>query len=314
MLKNKNRAVKAIALVLAIGLFLVGCSQDKKLDVETAAIVNGTKITMAEFNQNIALYSYGFTTEELNEDDGTGSTKIDSMKKYVIDKLVLEAIILEEAKKNNIVVEDSEIEEDLNAFKDQLAEDEALKAYMTDNNIDDEFIKKFLKTGKLITKYEVFFLENSNIDEAAALEFYNENIDAFVDEQIKARHILVRELETAQALRDRIVNGESFEDIAKEYSEDKSNKDEGGDLGYFKAGEMVSDFSSAAFKLPIGIVSEPVQTTFGYHLILVEDRITETIGFEELVDDLIDHLQLQELRSHINGLMDSAEIEKVELK
>ncbi|MCB0087939.1 MAG: peptidyl-prolyl cis-trans isomerase, partial [Caldilineaceae bacterium] len=74
-------------------------------------------------------------------------------------------------------------------------------------------------------------------------------------------------------LRKRIVDdGEDFGEIAKEYSDDPGSGAQGGDLGWFGPGAMVAPFEEAAFSLPIGEVSEPISTTFGYHLIEVLEK------------------------------------------
>ena len=88
--------------------------------------------------------------------------------------------------------------------------------------------------------------------------------------EVKASHILVNSKEQALKIRQEICNGLSFEDAAKKYSKCPS-KDNGGDLGYFGKGDMVVEFEKAAFALPIGEVSQPVKTEFGWHLIKVVD-------------------------------------------
>ncbi len=79
-------------------------------------------------------------------------------------------------------------------------------------------------------------------------------------------------LALANTIRQRIVDGEDFAALAAEFSEDPGSAVNGGDLGWFPKGMMVAEFEDAAFSLPIGEVSEPIQTQFGYHLIQVTER------------------------------------------
>lgn len=88
---------------------------------------------------------------------------------------------------------------------------------------------------------------------------------------VKASHILVATEAKASALKNMINEGEDFAYLARQYSQCPS-KSIGGDLGYFKRGQMVKEFEVAAFNLPVGEVSEPVQTQFGWHLIKVIDK------------------------------------------
>ena len=103
-------------------------------------------------------------------------------------------------------------------------------------------------------------------------------------EAIKARHILIKvptgatkkvwkeaKLK-AEGIRKRIEKGEDFAKLAKEYSDDPGSKNKGGELGFFSKGRMVPEFESAAFSLKPGELSNPVKTSFGYHIIQVEKK------------------------------------------
>ena len=118
-------------------------------------------------------------------------------------------------------------------------------------------------------------------------------------EQARARHILLRvaedageaEVEAVEArareLRARLAAGEEFAALAAEASDDPGSKASGGDLGYFRRGQMVPAFDAAAFSLEPGVVSEPVRTEYGFHLIRVEDRkAAESRDYASVREDL----------------------------
>ena len=126
-------------------------------------------------------------------------------------------------------------------------------------------------------------------DEAALRAFYDEHKGEWTE--AKGRHILVRfqgsrvpmreggkDLSDAEALtkakdlRAKLVAGGSFDEIAKAESDDVGSGANGGDLGSFTPGQMVPEFDKAAFEIPVGEVSEPVRTDFGYHLIKIDSR------------------------------------------
>ncbi len=110
-------------------------------------------------------------------------------------------------------------------------------------------------------------------------------------EQTKTRHILlmINEIrnseqtrELAETLRQRVIDGESFEELAAEYSEDIGNSLKGGDLGWVMPGQMVAPFEAQMQATEVGEVSPPVETQFGWHILLIEDRRQQDMSDEIL--------------------------------
>ena len=91
-------------------------------------------------------------------------------------------------------------------------------------------------------------------------------------------------LAKANEVRAKILAGAKFEDVAKIESDDTGSGENGGDLGTFGQGQMVPEFDAVVFKAPIGQVTEPIKTDYGYHLILVEERKSKP--FEEAKDEI----------------------------
>ncbi len=103
--------------------------------------------------------------------------------------------------------------------------------------------------------------------------FAKQNIDPDADSysEVHALHILTKTKNQSKAVIMRVNNGESFKALAKQFSNCPSGH-VGGDLGWFGRGQMVPEFEKAAFETPVGEMSDPVQTDFGWHVIKVIDK------------------------------------------
>lgn len=134
-------------------------------------------------------------------------------------------------------------------------------------------------------------IDKVTLTEEEAKAYFDANPNQFISEkQVRAKHILVEKEVQAKEILSEIEAGKSFEDAAKEYSTCPS-KEKGGDLGYFKKGQMVPEFEKAAFEAAVGELTGPVKTQFGYHLILVEDKKEEqAVSFEDIRENLMEKL------------------------
>lgn len=165
------------------------------------------------------------------------------------------------------------------AKKDDLLDKQ--EALVSDLNLNIEFIRKSkMELASAPTEAQIEEALKSKSKEIA--DYYSKNSQTeFSDrEQAKAQHILIKisdKVDDKAALAKiesvaKDLNVENFTAMAKKWSEDPGSKDRGGDLGYFGRGAMVKEFDEKAFSMPIGTISKPFKTSFGYHILVVNDR------------------------------------------
>lgn len=176
--------------------------------------------------------------------------------KKMTEELVNQELMYLDAKKRN-VEETPEFKETLDLFKEDLLKQFAMQEIMSSVKVEEEELKEYFESHK---------------------EQYN-------NKSMTASHILVDSEEKANEVLEKANAGEDFAGLAKEYSSCPS-KEQGGALGTFGPGKMVPEFDQAAQTAPIGEVTGPVQTQFGYHVILVHDRKDEPADFERSKGDI----------------------------
>jgi len=146
------------------------------------------------------------------------------------------------------------------------------------------------------------------VTDAEAKEIYKKRLAAMPSTgQIRARHILVKTEAEARDVSELINRGQDFVELAKKKSTGPSGP-RGGDLGYFSQGDMVKEFETAAFKLKVGQVSEPVKTKFGWHIIKIEDK-RKAAPFEEVKDQVKTELIYKKAQEVLAGLRKAAKVE-----
>ncbi len=309
-----------VAAILMMAILVTGCGKTTALSDGVVAKVGEREVTEEEYNKlldyylSIASAQYNLTDDLLNTaDEGTGMTLLDTLKGEVLDIIVLTEVIAIKAAENNISVDEEELEKLYQENHVQIMEqDEEYKKLIEENNLDEEFIKDQMRKDLLAYKYNEFYLEKTEINEEAVKTFYDENGDLFHKDQVSAKHILVDDEATAKEVIAKLEAGEDFAKLAGEYSTEPGAGERGGSLGYFSRGEMVKEFEEAAFSLEVGKVSEPVKTSFGYHVIVVEDKINETLEYEDAKPQIVDYLKRLDYQKHIEAEIEKANVIKKE--
>jgi len=136
------------------------------------------------------------------------------------------------------------------------------------------------------------------------------NDEGFAQEEVHARHILVGSEDEAKEVIAQLEGGADFAGLAGEHSVDPSARSNGGDLGFFRRGQMVPEFAEAAFALePGNRTTEPVQSQFGWHVIEVLERRTGAPSFEETEPRLRQEVAREIVTALVAELREGAEIE-----
>ena len=177
--------------------------------------------------------------------------------------------------------------------------DEETRDYFN-NNTEAFKVPTKIKVGYLRLRPQDF-TSKVKVTDKEVEEYYNNNLEKFTKgKEVKASHILIettRDDDSASIegkrnkindIRDKIIKGADFASLAKEFSEDTSTANNGGDLGYFSKGRMVKSFEEVAFSMEEGGISEIVRSTFGFHIIKVTDiKESSTQSLEEVKPRII---------------------------
>ncbi|MGD2134028.1 MAG: peptidylprolyl isomerase [Maricaulaceae bacterium] len=148
------------------------------------------------------------------------------------------------------------------------------------------------------------------VTEDAVRRMYEEQVDIRqLGDEVRARHILLDTLDQANDIVERLNNGESFAQLALDYSRDQTTRLEGGDLGYFTPEMVASAFARVAFSTEVGEISEPFRSEYGWHVLKVEDRRAEEAeSFEEMRPRIVRFMTFQEIQRLMDVLTESSDI------
>lgn len=280
----KNNKLPVIFGVIFLGLLLIFATAFTK--TETAASVNGEKITKEELNTKL--------TDMYGAD--------------ILDSLITNKVIEMEAAKEKVKVTGNEIDDELTKLQESYGGEEAFAAALEQNQVSMEKIREDIEIYLLAEK---MIGASIDVTEEEMKTYFEENKESFDQkEQVKASHILVEDEETAKKVKKELDQGKDFAELAKEYSTDSSNAANGGDLGYFGKGEMAEEFEKTAFALETGAISEPVKTEFGYHIIkLLDKKAAKAAEFEEHKEEIKELLFDQEVQAEYTTWLEEKKAE-----
>jgi len=244
------------------------------------AIVNDEIITYSELEGFLAphllYFEQGFPEWVVEE-------KIARIRREVLEELIKEKLLLSEARKEGIVVQDEEVEKYLAGIKERFGSEEKFQLQLSKEKLTEEGFKQRLREQILIKKI-VDLKIGSRIQALSAEEMrecFEENKESFVEpERIAIGQITVevkgegKWLEAGKKVEDihaRLMKGEEFSTLAKKYS-DAPSRDEGGNLEFINRAELLPEFEKAISTLEVGEISNIIRTETGFHIIKLESR------------------------------------------
>ena len=340
--------MKKLLVCLAVSTVLLsGCSFMHKTGIIE---VNGKVITQADFDREIDksidksfLKAFGGSKNLPKTDD---NPMYAAFKEKVANELIIKSLLDEEIKKRGIEATKEDVQNELKTVIDKVGSKEELNMILKERKVSNEQFTNDLKTQIKIRKL-INSEEKTEVSDAEAKDYYNKHPKEFTHgEQVRAAHILISanfldilraakqknpditpaelnaevdKVMAAQKVKAEAVlaevkkNPENFAKIAQQKSDDKASAARGGELGFFPREAMVKEFADAAFSMKPNTISGIVQTSFGYHIIKVTDRMEAgTAPYVKVKEDLKFYLETQKqlavLKKLTERLMKEADI------
>jgi len=318
---NKKKWASALVMLLLVAM-ITGCTPQSteptvEITEDTLAVVNGVSIPISEYTNSFALVEKSYNDlygENIWTQDINGRTVKQIIKDEIVNTLIVEELIKEYVEATDFAIDEEVVTKTYDDFQEAIKEEEELKAFYTENSLDEAFFRDQIETQLIVEEFRRLVTEDIKSDDAKLQELY-----ANYTIQVNASHILVEDDATAKLVSEKITAGEDFAELAAEYSKDPGSAANGGSLGYFPRGVMVPEFEEVAFSLGIGEVSDIVASQFGYHIIKVEDiqtvkDIEEGGAAEEEViyykDLIVNNLGEDAYNAKLDEMFATADIQK----
>jgi peptidyl-prolyl cis-trans isomerase SurA len=281
------------SIIIMVILSVPGGVGEAKIIDKIIAIVNGEIITLSQLER------YHAQLREESDAAGKRGHEIPDSKRAILNRLIEEKLVDQQCRKLRIGVSERDIDMAIADVKRANAiTDEQLKTALLRQGLSGEEyreqLREELKRAKLVS---LVVRREFSVDDEALKRFYLEHIDRFKEpDQIRVSHILIMIPQDSdellvEALRykgetilGRLRQGEDFQQLARSYSDDASAQN-GGDLGFFKSGELLPAIERAISDLRPGQLTGLVRTKMGFHIIKVTDRKGgSVVSYEEVTE------------------------------
>lgn len=216
-----------------------------------------------------------------------------------------EVVLLVEARRRGLEADEASVQATIDRIRSGVPEDVSYEQALADAGFGDEaHLRTMIAEGDVLNQLMAAIESEVEVsDDAVLVRYVAERPNLTQPESFCARHILVDDEALAARLVDEIANGADFATLAAEHGTD-GTKDRGGDLGCFGRGSMVAAFEDAVVAAPVGTVVGPVETQFGFHVVLVYERRPASVTpFAEVQDQVREYARSLAADAVLNGLI-----------
>jgi len=254
--------IKNTLLLVLMMMILGGCrNQEPTLPLVQ---IGSEEISLEQFRAEAGLALDGVSEQSAAEQQ--------LLQRRLLAQLIDRKLILIEAEKRGVQISAAELETALADLRGTYSTEEFQEVLRSSNQDPEQWVqllKLRLLTEKVAEEATAVVAE---VSEEEVTAFYRKNPDQFQrPAQLRARQIMLQTQAEAEQVLGRLEQGEDFAELAREVSL-SPDRENGGDLGYFARNQLPVEFDEVLFKLPVGRVSEPVASPYGYHLFLVEEK------------------------------------------
>lgn len=307
-----KRILVLLVLLLSFALAQEATSPDVAADDPVVVRVGDKEETLSNFNDRFEI-----AIRSLAAQQGIGLTEelraqLEGFKPQFLQRRSTELLLISEAEARDIGVEEGFVDSQIDEIKASMPEGSSFEDFLANAGFKDEAqFRDYIHETELLQNVVSSLQSDIEVSEEDLTAAYEEQKDQFqTDERVCARHILVETEDAANDLLSQINDGADFAELASANSIDPSGASNGGDLGCFGRGMMVPPFEEAAFTAETDQPVGPVQSQFGYHLILVYDKQEAgTRSFEDVRAELEQSLKQEKFTTMIDALRASATIE-----